>query len=64
MQGQGARAAEDFAEALRLDPAMALAKFNLSVAKGEEPDAAVVDAVAEMEPMNGHFAKDLEKFKK
>ena len=43
---------------------MALAKFNLSVARGEEPDEGVVEEVGKMEPMNKQFAKEFEKFKK
>ena len=63
-QGHEDKAGEDYLEALRLDPGMALAKFNLSVARGEEPDGGVVDEVGKVEPMNGHFAKELEKLKK
>ena len=63
-QGHEGKAEEDYLEALRLDPDLALAKFNLSVARGEEPDGGVVEEVGKVEPMNGHFAKELEKFKK
>ena len=43
---------------------MALAKFNLSVARGEEPDGDVVGEVAKRETMNKLLAKEIEKFKK
>ena len=63
-QGHEDKAGEDYLEALRLDPDLALAKFNLSVARGEEPDGAVVEEVAKTEPMNKLFAKEVEKYKK
>ena len=63
-QGREDKAEEDYLEALRLDPDMALAKFNLSVARGEEPDGDVVEEVGKAEPMNERFAKEFEKFKK
>ena len=63
-QGHEDKAGEDYLEALRLDPDLALAKFNLSVARGEEPDGALVEEVAKKEPMNELFDKEVEKFKK
>jgi hypothetical protein len=63
MRDDKARAEVDYDEAIKLDPDLTLAKYNLAVIRGEQPAVDLVDAVAKMEPMNTPWAEELEKIR-